>query len=157
MGKTRALIGTLSVLTSHSHIQSRAMSESSDNHIVMAMQPVYEKARQIKGKAGTPKDRLVFFEKEVTKQGTGVWMRAHDLLRDQLQDNTFKHAQELKVSITEFFIGIEEKFNMMCSDKEIEDEEEARLREKLQKNLVLVREKLEVEVRPAAMVCFGSL
>ncbi|EMC96701.1 hypothetical protein BAUCODRAFT_34088 [Baudoinia panamericana UAMH 10762] len=46
---------------------------------------------------------------------------------------------------------------MMCSEKECEDEEEVELRARLQKNLVLAREKLIVEVRPVAEAIFGPL
>ena len=46
---------------------------------------------------------------------------------------------------------------MMCSDTEMEDEEETRLRQKLQKQLVIARETLETKVRPAARACFGGM
>lgn len=135
----------------------RTQSESIDNHIVQAMLPVYAEAREVKGKAGTPRDRLLNFERNVTRRGTGVWMRAHDSLRDELEGLTKKQMRELKISIEIFFKDIEDKFEMLCSDKTEETQEEVELREKLEKVLVLAREKLDCEVRPIAARLFGEV
>ncbi|KAK5688136.1 hypothetical protein LTS10_000114 [Elasticomyces elasticus] len=139
------------------NIMCRAMSESSDNHIVEAMLVCYAEAREIKRKKGTPKQRLLNFEMNVTRRGTGVWMRAHDMLRNELMDMTAQHMQDLKDAAKVFFAGIEQKFEMLCSDKEVDDADELQLRAKLRVALERAHEKLEREVRPAAVKCFGGL
>ncbi|KAK5727636.1 hypothetical protein LTR17_012596 [Elasticomyces elasticus] len=137
-------------------IQMRAQSESVDNHVVQAMTPVYNEAKEIKGKFGKPPARLLNFEKNVTKRGEGVWARAHDSLRTELEEMTAKQMRELKIAVQIYFKDIEEKFNILCSDKETEEEEEVQLRETLEKVLVVAREKLENELRPAALLLFGQ-
>ncbi|KAK6384278.1 hypothetical protein LTR81_027417 [Elasticomyces elasticus] len=122
-----------------------ATSDSHESHIVEVMHGIYLSARQIKGPQGSPKDRLSHFERDVTKRGRGVWMQLHDMLRTQLIEAVDEGTQELK------------KLDTQCSGKEVEGKDEAELREKLQKALVLAKEKLACEVRPAAVKCFGSL
>jgi hypothetical protein len=133
------------------------MGDSADNHIVQAMLPVYAEARLIKSRPNAVKDRTTNFERGVTKKGHGVWMRSHDAIKEQLEALTSKYTEELKSAMHKFLVGIERRFDMMCSDKEVEDEEEEKLRETLQKTLVIAREKLACEVRPAAQACFGSI
>lgn len=118
------------------------------------MVSVYEKAREIKGKKGGPKLRLATFSNMITRQGNGVWMDAHELLRKDIHSMLDKQAEGLKKSATEFFQGIADKFNMMCADDGEETEEEAELRSKMAKNLVLVEEIMEKELLPAAKKFF---
>ena len=40
-------------------------------------------------------------------------MRAHDLLSDELDKVIAKHCGKLKASMEEFFVGINDKFNIM--------------------------------------------
>ncbi|KAK3646564.1 hypothetical protein LTR22_014196 [Elasticomyces elasticus] len=137
-------------------IQMHVQSESSDNEIVQAMVPVYAEAREIKGRFGKPPARLLNFEKNVTKRGEGVWARAQDMLRAELEEMTAKQMRELKIAVRIFFKDIEEKFNILCSDKETEEEAEVQLRETLGNVLVVAKEKLENELRPAALLLFGQ-
>ena len=121
------------------------------------MVPIYEKARQIKGRGSGPKDRVKFFDKKVSMTGEGVWMKAHDYLREELHRVLTEHAECLKSSTRSFFVGIDQKFNIMCSDKELEDAEETLIRDKLQKNLIRAKDLFESEVRSGAKACFGDL
>ncbi|KAK4963178.1 hypothetical protein LTR10_000806 [Elasticomyces elasticus] len=139
-----------------SNSMTRSMSEMGDNYIAQAMLPVYSEAREIKGKKGTVKDRLINFERNLCKRGTGVWGRAHDALRTELENMTEKHTKKLNVKIQAFFLSIEEKFSMLCGDEKEEVEEEVLLRQNLQKSLVLANLKMENEVRPLAEKCFGK-
>ncbi|KAK4889882.1 hypothetical protein LTR27_011395 [Elasticomyces elasticus] len=139
------------------NIMCRAMLDSSDSYIDAAMLSIYAEAREIKRKKGTPKQRLQNFEMNVTRRGTGVWMRAHDMLRNDLMSMTAKHMQEVKDVAKAFFEGIERKFDMLCSDKESDNADELQLRAKLKVALVQAPEKLETEVRPAADKCFAGL
>lgn len=120
------------------------------------MAPVYARAREIKGKKGGPKIRLQAFSDAITKQGSGVWMEAHELLRKDIGKMLDKHAADLKKSVDDFFGGIVQRFNMMCADDEEESEEEASLREKMTKNLVLAEEILEKELLPMAKKFFDE-
>ncbi|KAK3614424.1 hypothetical protein LTR56_027265 [Elasticomyces elasticus] len=134
-----------------------ATSDSHESHIVEVMHGIYLSARQIKGPQGSPKDRLSHFERDVTKRGRGVWMQLHDMLRTQLIEAVDEGTQELKVSMQALLETLSQKLDTQCSGKEVEGKDEAELREKLQKALVLAKEKLACEVRPAAVKCFGSL
>ncbi|KAK3613663.1 hypothetical protein LTR56_027750 [Elasticomyces elasticus] len=139
-----------------SNSMTRSMSEMGDNYIAQAMLPVYSEAREIKGRKGTVKDRLINFERNLCKRGTGVWGRAHDALRAELENMTEKHTKKLNAKIQAFFLGIEEKFSMLCGNEKEEVEGEVLLRETLQKALVLASVKMENEVRPLAEKCFGK-
>lgn len=126
--------------------------EAPDSHLVAAMAEVYAKCRMIKGRAGGPKDRVRKFEQMMG----GVWLKAHEGLSSQLTGILNQNEEELNRVIRDFFIDIDKKFNMMCSDKELEDDEETQLRGKLKENLVLAKEMFEQKVRPAAVACFGN-
>ncbi|KAK5108896.1 hypothetical protein LTR62_007698 [Meristemomyces frigidus] len=137
--------------------KGKAMSESPDNHIVQAMVPVYEEARKIKGGPQAPQQRMLAFERGVTKHGSGVWMRAHDALWGQLEVMSQRLCGELKRTLLGLFIGIDEKFDLVCSDKEIDDPEEEKLRESLRKTLVVVEKKLVDDIQPAAKLCLSCV
>lgn len=134
------------------------ISEESNNQIVRAMVPIYARAREIKGKQyggqKAPQNRVSFFNKQVSKQGDGVWMRSHDYLKKDIHKVLDKHAKDLKTDILRFFVGIDEKFKMMSADKSKETPEETEVREALQKNVVLLTERYEKELLPAAEAFF---
>ncbi|KAK3617062.1 hypothetical protein LTR56_025541 [Elasticomyces elasticus] len=142
-----------------SNSMTRAMSEQGDNHIAQAMLVVYNEARQIKaggrGKKGGPKERLTNFERNLCQLGTGVWGRASDALRVELETMAEQHTRVMGKAVEEFFTRIEQKFDMLCCDEKEEVEEEVLLREKLQKAWVLATRKMEDEVLPLAEKCFG--
>lgn len=119
------------------------------------MVPVYAKAAGIKGKKGTPKERCAEFEKMVTEQ-SGVWLKAHDGIRAEFKCFLNEQQTELKKQIQRLFVGIDKRFNMICSDDEKETEEETALREELQKKLVLAEEKLTADVIPRLEACLGK-
>ncbi|GIZ37008.1 hypothetical protein CKM354_000047100 [Cercospora kikuchii] len=130
--------------------------DNADNHIVIAMRPIYDHAQSIKGKLGTPKDRTHVFETDVIKIDNGVWMKAHGLIKHQLAEILRKHEAVLLGASDSFFKGLQAKFHVMCSTKEVDDPQEIQLREKLQKMLILATEKLETEVKPAAEALFDA-
>ncbi|CAK1361203.1 hypothetical protein CB0940_03403 [Cercospora beticola] len=130
--------------------------DNADNHIVIAMQPIYDHAQSIKGRVGTPKDRARVFETDVIKIDNGVWMKAHRLVKQQLEEILRKHEAALLGAADTFFKGLQDKFHVMCSAKEVDDPDEIELREKLQKMLVLANEKLATEVKPAADALFDA-
>lgn len=142
----------LTSLTLASLLTGKAINEGPENYLCKAMTDVYDTAAKIKGKAGTPKQRVARFEAEVTKL-SGVWLRAHDGTDKDFKIVLKHHLEALKTSMLEFFEGIHDKFNMLCSGKEVEDEAENELRHKLQKNLVLAQEMLENEIRPHLDAC----
>lgn len=148
------------LLTMNSNVFGSAISEESANQIVRAMVPIYEKAQQIKGKPyggqKAPQNRVNYFNKQVSKQGDGVWMRSHDYLKKDIDKVLDKHASDLKTHIMRFFVGIDEKFKMMSADKSKETPEETRVRESLQKNVILVSERYEEDLLPAAEAFFGE-
>ncbi|KXT05977.1 hypothetical protein AC578_304 [Pseudocercospora eumusae] len=131
-------------------------SENTDNPIVQAMKPVYEDCQKIKGKLGTPKDRLRAFEREVTRTGNGVWMKSVDLLNAQLQELLQKHSRVLTHATKDFFHNLQKNFHLMCSSKEKEEPEEIELRQQLEKALVVAKEMLAENIQPAADACLGS-
>ncbi|KAF2767522.1 hypothetical protein EJ03DRAFT_383985 [Teratosphaeria nubilosa] len=126
------------------------------NFLVKAMAKVYARAAEMKGKKGTPKQRIVFFEKEVTKL-SGVHAKVHDSINKQFQMVFKRHGDKLTAALKEYFRDIVKKFDMLCSDKEAEHPGEVELRrEKLRKNLVLAREKMTKEIEPLIKRCLGS-
>ncbi|EME85276.1 uncharacterized protein MYCFIDRAFT_193628 [Pseudocercospora fijiensis CIRAD86] len=138
------------------NILAAVSSENTDNPIVQAMKPIYEHCQKIKGKSGTPTDRLKSFEREVTKIGHGVWMKSVELLKRQLEELLQKHSDALTHHTQDFFCTLQKKFHMMCSSKETEEPEEIELREQLEKALKVAKEMLEEEIQPAAQACLGS-
>lgn len=123
------------------------------------MAPVYDYAQQIKGRPHggqkAPQNRVNFFNKEVCKQGDGVWMRSHDYLKRDLHKMLDKHAQQLKMDIKAFFVDIDAKFEMMSADKSKETPEEAQVREALGKSVIQAEEKYS-ELLPVAEAFFGE-
>lgn len=147
------------MLTSRSNVFGSATSEEPSNQIVRAMVPIYEKAQEIKGRAHggqkAPQVRVNFFNKEVTKQGNGVWMRSHDYLKRDIHKVLDKHAQQLKVDIRNFFVGIDAKFEMMSADTSKETPQEAHVREALGKSVVQAEENY-YQLLPVAEAFFGE-
>lgn len=127
-------------------LSKNAASDHPYNHIAIAMRPVYERASNIKGQAGTPRDRLEFFEAEVTKHDTGVLMKANDVLKKQLDALVQKHETALLKSSISFFKGLEDDFHVMCTTQGLDDPEDVELRDKLQELFFeLATEKLAPE------------
>lgn len=123
------------------------------------MEKVYEKTKTIKGirsvstsavvpvltwplgGRGAVQRRLAAFASE-TSSTSGVWVEAHDRLRDQFKKVLEDHCNQLTKVMTEYFGGIQKHFNTMCANEE-ETKEEMQLKQKLAENLTMAEEQMD--------------
>ncbi|PPJ56993.1 hypothetical protein CBER1_00596 [Cercospora berteroae] len=129
-------------------------TDSPKNFVAKAMSTVYAKSAKIKGKAGAVKQRLHFFQQEVTRTG-GVWQQAHDLLYEAFVLLLKAHKTRVETAAGEFFERIERTFEMMCPDETEESEEEIALRKELSLRLETVEHQLNNEVKPKLLEILG--
>ncbi|CAK1361204.1 hypothetical protein CB0940_03402 [Cercospora beticola] len=129
-------------------------TDSPKNFVAKAMSTVYAKSAKIKGKAGAVKQRLHFFQQEVTRTG-GVWHQAHDLLHQAFVLILKAHKTRIETAAGEFFERIERTFEMMCPDETEESEEEIALRKELSSRLEYVERQLNNEVKPKLLEILG--
>lgn len=124
------------------------------------MRSVYEQARKIKNQKGVKgpahKRRLETFNEAVSRQGEGVWMAAHDILKSGIDTLLDAYADQLKNVMAKFFGDIEKAFELTCAEKGEEDEREVELRAHLTKNTAEARDFYENELLPEAQKFFAK-
>ncbi|KXT17346.1 hypothetical protein AC579_3846 [Pseudocercospora musae] len=143
-------------------MQSAVSSDSPDNPIGLAMQPVYAEVKLMKLNAkgtlrATPVERARRFEEKVTTVGSSVWLKAHDKLKRQIKNLLQGHLDLLRGEAVNFLADMVMKFNLMCASEDHEDPEEDQLREELRTSLAKANVMLEVEVKAAAVACFKRI
>ena len=123
--------------------------------IYRAMLPVYADARDAKYK-GKVTNRNRDFQKAIVEHGKGVFMKSYDFLRHDIYKALIDRGEELKVKLEALFVEILTQFNLMCTESQMEDEQEAAFRELLKENLGLVNNLYRDKLRPKADAFFGG-
>ncbi|GAB1738050.1 hypothetical protein NU219Hw_g2558t1 [Hortaea werneckii] len=135
--------------------EMNAINEGPENHLVKAMVPVYKKAALIKGRVGAPRQRCMQFQKMVSAR-SGVWTKMCEGMRAEIKFHLGKDREELKTQMQKYFAGIDQHFNILCSNTETEEPAETELRVQLERNLAQADQKLANEVFPRLETCFGK-
>jgi hypothetical protein len=140
-------------LTFNSRCHRNTVNDIPECHLVKAMAEIYAHCQTIKSPRAKPQQRLDEFERLVTQQGTGVWMKAHDGLKADIIDTLKAEKRQLKKDMHIYFAGIEEKFNLQCVGNVVECEAETELREELRENLNQAQKLLDDEIKPGMQTC----
>lgn len=109
------------------------ITDTEDSILSECMQPVYAGAASIKG-GGSGTKRPAAVLQGITGEGA-LWSVVHNTARERFDEVLAKRQNKLESDVMGILNDIHNDFKSCCQDKEVEDEGEKALREKLTQNM----------------------